>query len=86
MSFRDSWTRKFVESLTGDEKEAFKLWLDFSERRIPESEFKAKMDVKAMSRMLGKMSAARISALEDEVENLTKRVDTLEKKMRKAYP
>ncbi len=29
------------------------------------------------------MSAARINALEDEVENLRKRVDALEKKTRK---
>jgi len=29
------------------------------------------------------MSAARINALEDEVENLRKRVDVLEKKMQK---
>jgi len=42
------------------------------------------MDVKVMPRMLGKMSATRINALEDEVESLRKRVEVLEKKMQKA--
>jgi len=83
MSIRNRWTKKFAESLTEDERKAFKLWLDFSEGKISESEFKAKMDVKVMPRMLGKMSAARMNALEDEVENLRKRVEVLEKKMRK---
>ena len=84
MSLRKRWTKKFAQSLTEDEKKAFKLWLDFSEGKIPESEFKTKMDIKVMPRMLGKMSAARINALEDEIENLRKRVNTLEKKTRKA--
>jgi polyhydroxyalkanoate synthesis regulator phasin len=84
LSFREKWTRKFAESLTEDEKKAFRLWLDFSEGKISESEFKAKMDMKVMPRMLGKMSAARINALEDEVESLRRRVDALEKKIRKA--
>jgi len=84
MSFRERWTKKFAESLTEEEKKAFKLWLDFSEGKIFESEFKTKMDINVMPRMLGKMSAARINALEDEVENLRKRVDVLEKKIRKA--
>ena len=84
MSLRKRWTKKFVQSLTEDERKAFKLWLDFSEEKIPESEFKTKMDTKVMPRMLGKMSAARINALEDEIENLRKRVDALEKKKRKA--
>jgi len=84
MSLRKRWTKKFAQSLTEDEKEAFKLWLDFSEGKVPESEFKTKMDIKVMPRMLGKMSAARINALEDEIENLRKRVNTLEKKTRKA--
>ena len=83
MSIRKRWTKKFAQSLTEDEKKAFKLWLDFSEGRISESEFKKKMDINIMPKMLGKMSAARINALEDEVENLRKRVDALEKKMRK---
>jgi len=83
MSIRERWTKRFAESLTEDERKAFKLWLDFSEGKISESEFKAKMDVKVMPRMLGKMSAARMNALEDEVENLRKRVEVLEKKMRK---
>jgi len=83
MSVRERWSKKFAESLTEDERKAFKLWLDFSQGKISESEFKAKMDVKVMPRMLGKMSAARMNALEDEVENLRKRVDHLEKKMQK---
>lgn len=83
MSIRERWTKKFARSLTEDERKAFKLWLDFSEGKISEQEFKAKMDVKVMPRMLGKMSAARINALEDEIENLRKKVDILEKKMRK---
>jgi len=83
MSVRKRWTKKFAQSLTEDEKKAFKLWLDFSEGRLSESEFKTKMDINVMPKMLGKMSAARINALEDEVENLRKRVDVLEKKMRK---
>jgi len=85
MTIRERWTKKFAESLTKDEKKAFRLWLDFSEGKITESEFKAKMDVKVMPRMLGKMSAARINALEDEVESLRRRVNALEKKMRKAW-
>jgi len=84
MTIRERWTKKFAESLTKEEKKAFKLWLDFSEGKISESDFKSKMDMKVMPRMLGKMSAARINALEDEVENLRKRVAVLEKKMRKA--
>jgi len=80
MSVRKRWTKKFAQSLTEDERTAFKLWLDFSEGRISDKEFKEKMDIKVMPRMLGKMSAARINALEDEIENLRKRVDALEKK------
>jgi hypothetical protein len=83
MSVKKRWIKKFAQSLTEDEKKAFKLWLDFSEGRISESEFKKKMDINVMPKMLGKMSAARINALEDELENLRKRVDVLEKKMRK---
>jgi len=83
MSFRDRWAKKFAKSLTKDEKKAFRLWLNFSERKISEQEFKAKMDIKVMPRMLGKMSAARMNAIEDEVESLGKRVAVLEKKMRK---
>ena len=43
----------------------------------------SKMDVRIMPKMLGKMSAARMNALEDEVERLRKRVATLEKKVQK---
>ena len=83
MSVKKRWTKKFAQSLTEDERKAFKLWLDFSEGRISESDFKKKMYLTVMPKMLGKMSGARINALEDEVENLRKRVDVLEKKMRK---
>jgi len=83
MSIRKRWTKKFAQSLTEDEREAFRLWLEFSEGRISESEFQKKMDINVMPKMLGKMSAARINALEDEIESLRKRVDVLEKKMRK---
>ena len=83
MSLRKRWIKKFAQSLTKDEREAFKLWLDFSEGKISDQEFKAKMDIKVMPRMLGKMSAARINALEDAIENLRKRVEVLEKKTRK---
>jgi len=83
MSVRERWIEKFAESLTEDERKAFKLWLDFSEGKISESDFKAEMDTKIMSKMLGKMSGARINALEDEIESLRKRVDALEKKIQK---
>jgi len=41
------------------------------------------MDLKIMPKMLGKMSAARMNALEDEVERLRKRVASLEDRVRK---
>ena len=69
--------------LTVEEKEAFNLWLDFSRGNITESEFQSKMNMKIMPKMLGKMSAARMNALEDEVERLGKRVAKLEEKMKK---
>jgi len=83
MSVKERWTKKFAQSLTEEERKAFKLWLEFSEGRISESEFQTKMDINVMPKMLGKMSAARINALEDEVENLRKRVYNLEKKIQK---
>ncbi len=33
MSFKERWTKKFAETLTKDEKKAFRLRLDFSEGR-----------------------------------------------------
>ena len=83
MSFRERWTKEFAKMLNEDERIAFNLWLDFSQGKISESEFQSKMDVRIMPRMLGKMSAARMNALEDEVESLRKRVANLEKKTRK---
>ena len=83
MSVKERWTKKFAQSLTEEERKAFKLWLEFSEGRISETEFQKKMDINVMPKMLGKMSAARINALEDEVENLRKRVYNLEKKIQK---
>jgi polyhydroxyalkanoate synthesis regulator phasin len=41
------------------------------------------MDIKVMPKMIGKMSAARMNALEDEVERLRKRVASLEKARKK---
>ena len=69
--------------LTEDEKTAFKLWMDFSKGKISESEFQSKMDLKVMPKLMGKLSAARMNALEDEVERLRKRVASLEQKARK---
>ena len=83
MSFRERWTKEFSKMLNEDERRAFDLWLNFSQGKISESEFQSKMDVRIMPRMLGKMSAARMNALEDEVESLRKRVASLEKKSRK---
>jgi len=59
------------------------LWQDFSKGKISESEFQSKMDIKVMPKMLGKMSAARMNALEDEVERLRKRVASLEDRLQK---
>jgi len=83
MSFRERWTEEFAKMLTENERKAFSLWLDFSQGKISESEFQSKMDLKIMPKMLGKMSAARINALEDEVERLRKRVASLEDRVRK---
>ena len=80
MSFREKWTKEFAKMLTEEERMAFNLWMDFSRGKISESEFQSKMDIKIMPKMLGKMSAARMNALEDEVEKLRKRVANLEKK------
>jgi len=83
MSFRERWTKEFAKLLTEDERKAFSLWLKFSQGKISESEFQSKMDIKTMPKMLGKMSAARMNALEDEVEKLRKRVASLEDRVRK---
>jgi polyhydroxyalkanoate synthesis regulator phasin len=83
MSFRERWTNEFAKMLTENERKAFTLWLDFSKGKISESEFQSKMDLKIMPKMLGKMSAARMNALEDEVEKLRKRVASLEDRVRK---
>ena len=83
MGFRERWTKEFAKMLTENERKAFTLWLDFSQGKISESEFQSKMDLKIMPKMLGKMSAARMNALEDEVEKLRKRVASLENKARK---
>ena len=83
MSFRERWIKQFTKMLTEDEKKAFNLWLEFSKGKISESEFQSKMDLKVLPKMLGKMSAARMNALEDEVERLRKRVSSLEERIRK---
>jgi polyhydroxyalkanoate synthesis regulator phasin len=82
MNFRERWTKEFSKMLTEEEKEAFNLWLEFSRGNISESEFQSKMDMKIMPKMLGKMSAARMNALEDEVERLRKRVKNLEERIK----
>ena len=83
MSFRERWTKEFIKILTEDERKAFSLWLEFSQGKISESEFQSKMDIKIMPKLLGKMSAARMNALEDEVERLRKRVASLEGRAQK---
>jgi len=83
MSFRERWTKEFTKMLTEDEKKAFSLWLDFSQGKISETEFQSKMDLKIMPKMLGKMSAARMNALEDEVDRLRKRITNLEDRAKK---
>jgi len=83
MGFRERWTKEFAKMLTEEERKAFNLWLEFSQGKISESEFQSKMDIKVMPKMIGKMSAARMNALEDEVERLRKRVTSLEEKLRK---
>jgi len=83
MSFRERWTKEFTKILTEDERKAFSLWLEFSQGKISESVFQSKMDIKIMPKLLGKMSAARMNALEDEVERLRKRVASLEGRVHK---
>ena len=83
MSFRERWTKEFRKMLTEDERKAFSVWLEFSQGKISESEFQSKMNLKIMPKLLGKMSAARMNALEDEVERLRKRVASLENRAHK---
>ena len=83
MGFRERWMKEFSKMLTDEEKEAFRLWQEFSKGKISESEFQSKMDIKIMPKLLGKMSAARMNALEDEVERLRKRVASLEDRANK---
>jgi polyhydroxyalkanoate synthesis regulator phasin len=83
MGFRERWTKEFTKMLTDDEKKAFGLWLEFSQGKISESEFQSKIDITVMPKMLGKLSAARMNAIEDEVERLRKRVTSLENKVNK---
>ena len=82
MSFRERWSKEFAKILKENEKIAFNLWLQFSQGKISEGEFQSKMDVKIMPKLLGKMSASRMNALEDEVERLRKRVSSLEKRQK----
>jgi polyhydroxyalkanoate synthesis regulator phasin len=83
VGFRERWTKEFSKMLTDDEKKAFGLWLDFSQGKISEREFQSKMDISIMPKMLGKLSASRMNAIEDEVERLRKRVTSLENKVNK---
>jgi polyhydroxyalkanoate synthesis regulator phasin len=75
--------KHFNKTLTEEEKVAFNLWVEFSKGKISESEFQSKMDIKIMPKLLGKMSAARMNALEDEIERLRKRVSSLEDRLSK---
>ena len=83
MGFRERWTKEFKKMLTEDERKAFSLWLEFSQGKISESDFQSKMDLSIMPKMLGKMSSARMNALEDEVDRLRKRVASLEDRLSK---
>jgi polyhydroxyalkanoate synthesis regulator phasin len=83
VTFRERWMKQFNKTLTDDERNAFNLWIKFSQGKISESEFQSQMDIKIMPKLLGKMSAARMNALEDEVERLRKRVANLEDKLSK---
>ncbi len=83
MTFKERWIKHFNKTLTDEERISFNLWVGFSKGKISEAEFQSKMDVNIMPRLLGKMSASRINALEDEVDQLRKRVASLEEKARK---
>ena len=83
MSFREKWTKEFTKMLTEDERKAFSVWMEFSKGKISESKFQSKIDLKIMPKLLGKLSAARMNALEDEVERLRKRVASLENRAHK---
>lgn len=83
MGFREKWTKEFAKTLTEEERRAFNLWLKFSQGKISEAEFQSKMNLKIMPKMLGKMSAARMNALENEIERLRKRVASLENRIQK---
>ena len=81
MTFRERWMKHFNKTLTYEERNAFNLWMKFSQGKISEPEFQSQMDIKIMPKLLGKMSAARMNALEDEVERLRKRVASLEDRL-----
>jgi polyhydroxyalkanoate synthesis regulator phasin len=83
VTFRERWIKQFNKTLTDDERNAFNLWMKFSQGKISESEFQSQMNIKIMPKLLGKMSAARMNALEDEVERLRKRVASLEDRLNK---
>ena len=83
MSFRERWTKEFRKMLTEDERKAFSVWMEFSQGKISESKFQSKIYLKIMPKLLGKLSAARMNALEDEVERLRKRVESLENRAHK---
>ena len=83
MTFRDRWIKNFNKTLTDEERTAFNLWMEFSKGKISEDAFQSKMDVRIMPKLLGKMSAARMNAVEEEVDSLRKRVAHLEEKASK---
>jgi len=83
VAFRERWMKQFNKTLTDEERNAFNLWMKFSQGKISESEFQSQLDIKIMPKLLGKMSAARMNALEDEVERLRKRVASIEDRLSK---
>jgi hypothetical protein len=68
LSFKERWTKEFNKLLTDAEKKEFSLWLDFSKGKISEEDFQSTMNVQIMPKVLGKMSAARMNALENEIK------------------
>jgi hypothetical protein len=80
MGVKEEWQKRFMNSLKGDERKAFQLWLDFSKGKISEKEFKTGMNMDIMPRVLGKMNAVRLDTLEREIDDLNKRLRLLEEK------
>ncbi|UCE43474.1 MAG: hypothetical protein JSV57_03655 [Candidatus Bathyarchaeota archaeon] len=80
MGVKEKWQKRFMKSLREEERKVFRLWLDFSEGQISEKEFKTRMNMDIMPRVLGKKNAVRLDTLEREIDNLDRRLLGLEKK------